>query len=93
AVLRGIQSHGSRALPRYFEAMDRGEIDPRAQIITERETPAMTVLNGGAGLGHVAATKAMQLAIQKAKEVGTGTVAVKRTSRNTSLGLDRVRSS
>ena len=78
ADLRGIQSHGSRALPRYIEAMDRGEIDPRAQIITERETPAMAVLNGGAGLGHVAATKGMQLAIQKAKEVGTGTVAVKR---------------
>ena len=78
ADLRGIQSHGSRALPKYIEAMDRGEIDPRAQVITERETPAMAVLNGGTGLGHVAATKGMQLAIRKAKEVGTGTVAVKR---------------
>ena len=46
ADLRGIQSHGSRALPRYIEAMDRGEIDPRAQVLTERETPAMAVLNG-----------------------------------------------
>ena len=30
------------------------------------------------GMGHVAATKAMQLAIKKAKEIGTGTVAVTR---------------
>jgi LDH2 family malate/lactate/ureidoglycolate dehydrogenase len=78
ADLRGIHSHGSRSLWRYLEAMDTGGIDPRAQILTERETPAIAVLNGGRGLGHVAATKAMQLAIEKARNVGTGTVAVKR---------------
>jgi LDH2 family malate/lactate/ureidoglycolate dehydrogenase len=43
----------------------------------ERETPAMAVLNGGKGLGHVAATKGMKLAIEKARAVGTGTVAVR----------------
>jgi ureidoglycolate dehydrogenase (NAD+) len=78
ADLRGIHSHGSRAIWRYLEAMDAGGIDPRAQVITERETPAMAVLNGGKGLGHVAATRAMQLAIEKARTVGTGTVAVRR---------------
>lgn len=77
ADLRGIHSHGSRAIWRYLEAMDLGNIDPRAMIVTERETAAMAVLNGGQGIGHVAATKGMELAIQKAKEVGTGTVAVK----------------
>lgn len=79
ADLRGIHSHGSRAVWRYLEAMDAGEVDPRAEVITERETAAMAVLNGGMGLGHVAATKGMQLAIRKAGEVGTGTVAVKRS--------------
>ena len=77
ADLRGIHSHGSRSLWRYLEAMDTGGIDPRAQVITERETPAIAVLNGGKGLGHVAATKAMQLAITKARAVGTGTVALR----------------
>jgi ureidoglycolate dehydrogenase (NAD+) len=77
ADLRGIHSHGSRSLWRYLEAMDAGAIDPRAQIMTERETPAIAVLNAGKGLGHVAATKAMQLAIQKARAVGTGTVAIR----------------
>lgn len=77
ADLRGIHSHGSRALWRYLEAMDTGGIDPRAQVITERETPAIAVLNGGKGLGHVAATKAMRLAIDKARAVGTGTVAIR----------------
>jgi ureidoglycolate dehydrogenase (NAD+) len=77
ADLRGIHSHGSRAIWRYLEAMDTGAIDPRAHIMTERETPAIAVLNGGKGLGHVAATRAMQLAIEKARAVGTGTVAVR----------------
>ena len=77
ADLRGIPSHGTRALPRYLDQMKAGGIDPRATILTERDTPAMAVLNGGKGLGHVAATRAMQMAINKAKEVGTGTVAVK----------------
>jgi ureidoglycolate dehydrogenase (NAD+) len=77
ADLRGIHSHGSRSLWRYLEAMDTGGIDPRAQVITERETPAIAVLDGGKGLGHVAATKAMRLAIDKARAVGTGTVGVR----------------
>src|SRR5580658_10258714 len=67
ADLRGIHSHGSRSIWRYLEAMDSGGIDSRTQVLTERETPAIAVLNGGKGLGHVAATKGMQLAIQKAK--------------------------
>jgi ureidoglycolate dehydrogenase (NAD+) len=37
----------------------------------------MAVLDGSRGLGHVAATKAMERAIRKAREVGTGTVAVR----------------
>src|SRR5215475_3798827 len=43
ADLRGIHSHGSRSLWRYLEAMDTGGIDPRAQVLTERETPAIAV--------------------------------------------------
>jgi ureidoglycolate dehydrogenase (NAD+) len=77
ADLRGIHSHGSRAIWRYLEGIDTGGIDPRAQVIVERETPAIAVLNAGKGLGHVAATKGMQLAIEKARAVGTGTVAVR----------------
>ena len=79
ADLRGIHSHGSRALPRYIKAMDDGNIDPRAIITTVCDTPAMAVLDGNKGMGHVVSTKAMQLAIKKAKEVGTGTVAVSRS--------------
>lgn len=77
ADLRGIQSHGCRMVPRYLKAMDEGHIDPRGQILKLTTTPAIGVLDGGRGLGHVVATKAMHMAIEMAKNVGTGTVAVK----------------
>lgn len=77
ADLRGIQSHGSRALVRYLKAIDDADIDPRGRALTLHETPAMAVLDGSRSLGHVAATNAMKLAISKAAEVGTGTIAVK----------------
>lgn len=77
ADLRGIQSHGCRMLPRYLKAMDEGNIDPRGQVLKITTTPAIGVLDGGRSLGHVAATKAMQMAIEMARNVGTGTVAVR----------------
>lgn len=77
ADLRGIQSHGSRATPRYLKAMDMGDIDPRGQTLVVSRTPAIAVLDGGRNLGHVASTKAMQMAIEMARAVGTGTVAVR----------------
>lgn len=77
ADLRGIQSHGCRMVPRYLKAMDEGNIDPRGQVLKLTVTPAIAVLDGGRALGHVASTKAMQMAIEMAKTVGTGTVAVK----------------
>jgi len=78
ADLRGIHSHGTRALHRYLDGMDSGDIDPRAQVLTVKDAPAFAVLDGGKGLGHVAASKGMRLAIDKAKAVGTGTVVVRK---------------
>ncbi len=76
ADLRGLSSHGIRLLPGVVEALDLGDIDPRARVLVENETAAVATLDGSRALGQVAATKAMELAIQKAREVGTGTVTV-----------------
>ncbi len=87
ADLRGIHSHGSRALPHYISGMDKGNIDPRAQITTVTEAPAMAVLDGGSGLGHVAATRGMELAIEKARTAGTGTVVVRNSQHFGAAGV------
>lgn len=79
ADLRGIFSHGSRCLPKYCAAMDDGDIDPRAlEVPLLCDTPAIAVIEASGGLGHVAATRGMELAIEKARAVGTGTVSVKK---------------
>jgi len=80
ADLRGIHSHGSRALPLYLKDIERGFIRPEAQPQVVCETPATAVLDGDRGLGHIVSTRAMQLAVEKAREVGTGTVAVRNSN-------------
>lgn len=87
ADIRGIHSHGSRALQHYIRGMDKGNIDPRAQITTVTEAPAMAVLDGGTGLGHVAATRGMELAIEKARTAGTGTVVVRNSQHFGAAGV------
>lgn len=77
ADLRGLHSHGCRMMKWYLGAFDEGHIDPRGQVLPLTETAAMATLDGSRALGQVAATKAMQLAIEKARQVGTGTVVVK----------------
>lgn len=73
----GRPQDGTGSLPEILDAMDLGDIDPRARVITISETPAIAVLDGSTGVGHVATTKAMLMAIEKAAVVGTGTVIIK----------------
>ncbi len=77
ADLRGIHSHGCSATGRYLNAIRMGDIDPRGQTLTITKTPAIALLDGSRNLGHVASTRATLMAIEMAREVGTGTVAVK----------------
>lgn len=74
--LRGVESHGVVMLPRKVDYMLKGLIEPEPKIKIDRESPATALIDGGNGLGTVVATQAMQLCIQKAKEVGAGFVSV-----------------
>ncbi len=77
ADLCGEADAGVGSLPQFLDAMDLGDIDPRARIITLRDTAAVALLDGSTGIGHVAATRAMLLAIEKARAVGTGSVVIR----------------
>lgn len=76
ADLRGIPAHGVHTLPALLAAINQGDVDPRGRVLVERETAAIAVLDGSRALGQVAATKGMQIALAKAREVGTGTVSI-----------------
>jgi len=66
ADLYGAPSHGVALLCRLLDAMDQGDIDPRAQILTLTDAPCFAVLNGSRSVGAVAATKGAALASSKA---------------------------
>ncbi|MBI9106543.1 MAG: Ldh family oxidoreductase [Spirochaetales bacterium] len=78
---RGIDSHGiGRLKPIYIDRMDAGILNPETKIDLIKETATTAVLDGNNGMGHVVSTKAMQMAIDKAKENGMGMVAVRNST-------------
>jgi L-2-hydroxycarboxylate dehydrogenase (NAD+) len=80
ADLRGIDSHGIARLIGYVRLceVDRINIHPKIEII--HQTPSTATINADKALGLIAAPKAMKLAIEKAKNVGTGWVCVKNSN-------------
>jgi LDH2 family malate/lactate/ureidoglycolate dehydrogenase len=80
ADLRGIDSHGVARLTGYIRLweVDRVNAKPNVQVV--HETPSTAVVDGDAGLGLVVAPFAMQVAIEKAKQVGTGWVSVRNSN-------------
>jgi LDH2 family malate/lactate/ureidoglycolate dehydrogenase len=80
ADLRGIDSHGIARLVGYVRLWEVGRINTKPIIKIIHETPSTAVVDGDRGLGLVVAPKAMQIAIEKAKLVGTGWVSVKNSN-------------
>jgi LDH2 family malate/lactate/ureidoglycolate dehydrogenase len=80
ADLRGIDSHGVARLSGYIRLWEAGRINAKPNIRVVHETPSTAVVDGDAGLGLVVAPFAMQVAIDKAKNVGTGWVSVKNSN-------------
>lgn len=80
ADLRGIDSHGVARLSGYVRLWEVGRVQAQPLINLVHETPSTAVVDGGSGLGLVVAPHAMQIAIEKAKLVGTGWVSVKNSN-------------
>ena len=76
ADLRGVDSHGIARLSGYVRLWEAGRVNSTPDIRIVHETPSTAVVNGDAGLGLVVAPFAMQVAIKKAEQVGTGWVSV-----------------
>ena len=77
ADLRGVDSHGvSNMLRSYLGGYQRGEINPRPSISIVRETASTASLDSDRGLGTIVTPKAMDIAIEKARQSGVGMVTV-----------------
>ena len=80
ADLRGIDSHGVARLQGYLRLKEAGRVNVRPNIQVVHETPSTAVIDGDAGLGLVVAPHAMRVAIQKARNCGTGWVSVRNSN-------------
>jgi LDH2 family malate/lactate/ureidoglycolate dehydrogenase len=80
ADLRGVDSHGVARLSGYVRLWEVKRINTKPHFKITHETPSTAVVDGDAGLGLVVAPYAMEVAIEKAKKVGSGWVSVKNSN-------------
>ncbi|MGF1638980.1 MAG: Ldh family oxidoreductase [Cyclobacteriaceae bacterium] len=80
ADLRGVDSHGIARLSGYVRLWEANRLNTKPNPKIIHETPSTGVVDGDSGLGLVVGPKAMQVAIDKAKTVGTGWVSVKNSN-------------
>lgn len=75
--LRGCESHGvSNMLRRYVGWYGAGEMNPKPNVRVTRESDTTANLDGDEGLGLHVLPIATEMAIEKARKHGTGTVVI-----------------
>jgi LDH2 family malate/lactate/ureidoglycolate dehydrogenase len=74
--LSGVDSHGIAMLTDYENSRAKGKLNLNAEPVMVRENAVTALVDGGAGLGHPAAAKGMEIAIAKARGMGVGVVSV-----------------
>ena len=82
----GHDSHGVIHLAKYVRELEEGLIQPDAPTETLHESASIAVLDGNWGFGPVIATRAVEMAIQKAEQTDISSVAVSRCNEVGRLG-------
>ncbi|MBA7563532.1 Ldh family oxidoreductase [Candidatus Atribacteria bacterium 1244-E10-H5-B2] len=78
---RGIDSHGiGRLKTKYYDRITAGIQSPKTDMEIVKDGPTTAVIDGHNGMGQVIAKKSMALAIEKAKKMGLGMVAVRNSN-------------
>lgn len=80
AELRGIDTHGVTRLAGYIRMLREGNMNPRPNIKVVAESPSMVLLDADDAVGNLAAVRAMEMVIKKAKEVTVAVTAVRNST-------------
>lgn len=80
ADLRGVSSHGVQRMPTYANGLRKGSIVAQPQITVAKDSGWAAVIDGGRGMGQIAAQAGMHLALKRAEEGGHGAVAVRNST-------------
>lgn len=80
AELRGISSHGVARVHDYYMLRAAGRVNVTPNIQLVYQSPSTATVDGDNSFGPVVARRSMELAIEKARNAGTGWVAVRRSN-------------
>ena len=80
ADIRGVDSHGVSRLIGYVGLWEAGRINMKPDIKLAREHKSTFTIDGDGGLGLVVAPKAMNIAIERANEYGSGWGAIQNSN-------------
>ena len=80
AELRGIPSHGLMRIADYIGLFEAKRINIKPNVTKVHETNSTATVDGDNSFGMIGSKKAMQIAISKAKDTGSGWVAVKNSN-------------
>jgi LDH2 family malate/lactate/ureidoglycolate dehydrogenase len=80
ASLRGEGDHGMRLVAIWADKIRAGGTDPRTPLETVRDHGGTALLDAHNGIGAVAASRAMAMAIEKARTLGIGWVGVRNSN-------------
>ncbi len=77
ADLQGSDGHGVIRLPQYIKRIRAGGINTQPNIRVVHERAAMAVVDGDNGMGHLVVTRAVDIAIEKARSAGVAWVSTR----------------
>ncbi len=80
AELRGLPSHGMIRIKDYYQLWKAGRINTAPNVRIVHESPSTAVVDGDGAVGMIAATRSMEIAIEKAKTAGTGWVSTRHSN-------------
>ena len=78
ADLMGLPSHGLLRVPQYVGDIGRGVIVPGAKMTVRQPSPTAVQVDAQWNFGQVGAARAVDLAVERAKELGVGCASLRR---------------
>src|SRR5699024_8034411 len=85
ADMIGVHSHGAVRVEYYSERISKGGINTKPDLSFEKTGPSTGIFHGDNAQGHFVANKAIEPAIEMAKESGSAVVGVSRVGHTGTL--------
>jgi L-2-hydroxycarboxylate dehydrogenase (NAD+) len=77
AELRGLSSHGMIRIKDYYQLWKANRINISPNVRVVHETPSTAVVDGDGAIGMIASAYSMKVAIEKARQCGSGWVSTR----------------